>query len=62
LAETGGGWCLEFDDQAGIRQCMEALASGELATRFHPIQEAIRYYERQRLAAEFAAVLRPVQT
>jgi len=62
LAETGGGWCLEFDDQAGIRQCMEALASGELATRFHPNQEAIRYYERQRLAAEFAAVLRPVQT
>jgi len=57
LNETGGGWCIDQENGAAIRDCLAAVATGELATRFHPKREAIRRYERPRLAAEFAAAI-----
>jgi glycosyltransferase involved in cell wall biosynthesis len=57
IEETSGGWCIDPADGEAIRTCLKNIASGELAAQFRPDGEAIRRYERPRLAAEFAAIL-----
>jgi glycosyltransferase involved in cell wall biosynthesis len=56
LTETGGGWCAEPDDRAGIQAMLHrAFDSARSGTEwFRGDREAIRRYERPRLAAEYA--------
>jgi glycosyltransferase involved in cell wall biosynthesis len=56
LAETGGGWCAEPNDRVGIQAMLHrALDSAGNGTEwFRSNREAIRRYERPRLAAEYA--------
>jgi glycosyltransferase involved in cell wall biosynthesis len=62
LAETGAGWCLDPRNSRGIRACLEAVATGELKTGFHPNPVAVRRYERPSLIAEFAKAIREAGT
>ena len=56
LTETGGGWCAGPDDQVGIQAMLHrALDAARCGTEwFRGDREAIRRYERPRLAAEYA--------
>ena len=60
LQETGGGWCADPHDEAAIqqllRQAVERKRNGE--NGFHPDPEAIRRYERPRLAAQYGRLIR----
>jgi glycosyltransferase involved in cell wall biosynthesis len=58
LEETGGGWCVDPGNPQAIQSYLQDMVSGKLMARFHPNWEAIRRYERPRLAGEFAAVIR----
>ncbi len=58
LQETGGGWCIDPADSEATRSCVEQMATGKLIESFQPNLDAIRRYERPRLAGEFAAAIR----
>lgn len=60
LTETKGGYCVPHDSPEAIRaMLMEAWNKrAEMRARFAPDWEAIRRYERPRLAGELAALLR----
>ena len=60
LQETGTGWCAAPDDRAGLRRLLVEAFHGHRNGRngFRPNWEAIRRYERPRLAAEFAKRIR----
>ena len=58
LEETAGGWCLDPADRSIIELYLRQIATGELAQRFRAKNDAIRSYERPRLAQKFAALLR----
>ena len=59
LKETGAGWCVEHTDraaiQAMIRDAWQLVASGQRPPASN--REAIRRYERPRLAAELASLI-----
>ena len=59
LRETGGGWCVDPEDRAGlaemIRQAYERARGG--ANGFQPNWAAIQRYERPRLVAEFGGLM-----
>jgi glycosyltransferase involved in cell wall biosynthesis len=59
LRETGGGWCAEPDDRAGIQAMLHwAFHSARSGTDwFRGDREAIRRYERPMLAAEYARLI-----
>jgi hypothetical protein len=61
IRETGTGWCVDPQDQAGLRALLGRLfdPGRELLNAFHPDWEAIRRYERPRLVAGFADLLTP---
>jgi glycosyltransferase involved in cell wall biosynthesis len=58
LGATGAGWCAEPDDSAGIqamiRRAWEMVRSKD---SFASNGEAVRRYERPRLAAELAGLI-----
>ena len=60
LQETRTGWCVPHDDPAAIAALVESawrrLENG--AASFHPDRACISEYERPRLAARLAALLR----
>jgi glycosyltransferase involved in cell wall biosynthesis len=60
LQETGSGWCAAPDDPAGLRQLLlhifENHDSGHPAIQ--PNREAIREYERPRLAGQLGSLIR----
>jgi glycosyltransferase involved in cell wall biosynthesis len=60
LHETSAGWCAAPDDRAGLQRLLaEAFANHRNGGNgFHPNWEAIRRYERPRLAAEFGKRIR----
>ncbi|MCL4401888.1 MAG: glycosyltransferase [Acidobacteria bacterium] len=58
LAETRAGWCVEPGDRAGIQAMLQRACQG--SNGFAPDREAIRRYERPRLAAEYAAVIESI--
>jgi len=59
IRETGGGWCVDPQDEAGlremIRQTYQSWHNG--GSGFQPNWTAIRRYERPRLAAEFSKLM-----
>jgi glycosyltransferase involved in cell wall biosynthesis len=57
--ETGVGWCVSPDDQPGLQQMLrDAYAMARQGSvKLNRNEEAIRRYERPRLAAEFARVI-----
>jgi glycosyltransferase involved in cell wall biosynthesis len=59
MRETGGGWCADPNDQAGlqemIRQTYRSWHDGN--SGFQPNWTAIRSYARPRLAAEFSKLI-----
>lgn len=57
LKETGGGWCIDPNDGEAIRALLRKVASNDLAAQFRPNQNAIRCYERPRLAEKFAQLI-----
>jgi len=60
LQETSGGWCVEHTDRAAIqgmiRDAWESVTGGRSPLQSN--REAIRRYERPRLAAELASLIR----
>jgi glycosyltransferase involved in cell wall biosynthesis len=58
LKETGGGWCVDPAEPNAIQSCLRAMATGDLLGLFRPNADAVRRYERPRLAGEFAALIR----
>jgi len=60
LQETGTGWCASPDDRPGLKRLLTEAFHGHGNGRngFRPNWEAIRRYERPRLAAEFAKRIR----
>lgn len=57
LQETGGGWCIDPNDGQAIRAALKKIACNDLASQFRPNQDAIRGYERPRLAEKFARII-----
>jgi len=60
LRETGCGWSAAPDDTAGICRMLSAAyeRARSRTTRFEPNWDAIRRFERSRLALEFRALLK----
>jgi glycosyltransferase involved in cell wall biosynthesis len=60
LQETNAGWCAAPDDRAGLRRLLLETFENHRNGRngFRPNWEAIRRYERPRLAAEFGKRIR----
>lgn len=58
LQETRGGWKVDPGDDDAIRSLLQGLASGALSNDFHPDFDAIRRYDRTRLAGQFAALMK----
>jgi glycosyltransferase involved in cell wall biosynthesis len=57
IEETGAGWCIDPANISEIAGLLRKLATGELRDTGSRNEEAIRGYERPRLAAKFAAVM-----
>ena len=57
IEETGAGWCLDPSNISGIASLLRKLATGEVRDTGSRNEEAIRSYERPRLAAKFAALM-----
>ena len=57
IEETGEGWCIDPSNISAIASLLGKLATGEVRDTGCRNQEAIRSYERPRLAAKFAALM-----
>src|SRR5579883_2251833 len=57
IEETGAGWCIDPADQSQIVSLLKGLATGEVRSTGRRNQEAIRSYERPRLAEKFARLM-----
>jgi glycosyltransferase involved in cell wall biosynthesis len=59
LHQTGAGWCAAPNDLAGIRAMLKAAyeRSRNRENGFHPDWEAIRRFERPRLAGDFGRLM-----
>jgi glycosyltransferase involved in cell wall biosynthesis len=62
IEETGAGWCIDPSNISAIANLLSKLATGEVRDTGCRDEEAIRSYERPRLAAKFAAVMAPSAT
>jgi len=62
IEETGAGWCIDPSNISAIANLLSKLATGEVRDTSCRDEEAIRSYERPRLAAKFAAVMAPSAT
>ena len=59
MADTGAGWCLDPQDLNGNAKFLARVAQGDPSLRFTPNWDAIRRYERPRLAEAFAEIIAP---
>ena len=61
IRETRTGWCVDPNDKAGLVSLLRQLfdPGRQLLNEFRPDQEAIRRYERPRLASAFADLIAP---
>lgn len=55
---TGTGWCVDRSDACAIQALLLSLAAGDPAAAVTPNEDAIRRFERPRLAQEYAALIR----
>jgi hypothetical protein len=62
IQETGTGWCLDPGNSEGLASMLGQLLhpSRKLLNQFRPNWDAIRSYERSRLAGVFADIIRSV--
>jgi glycosyltransferase involved in cell wall biosynthesis len=60
IQETGTGWCIDPANREGLASMLSQLLhpSRKLLNQFQPNWEAIRAYERPRLAGVFADIIR----
>lgn len=58
IQQTGSGWCVNPDDMAGIQAALSEIHALGGKYPSHRNWEAIRRYERPRLTAEYARVIR----
>jgi glycosyltransferase involved in cell wall biosynthesis len=57
IEETKSGWCIDPGDSGAAQDLLRRVATRETGAKFEPNRQAIRQYQRPRLAEHFAALI-----